>query len=60
MVTPDLVLQGQVRWFDFGAAVGSEPQGHRPVVVIQGDEIVQAMDRDDGAPGVGLLQGICN
>jgi len=38
-VTPDLVLQGQVRWFDFGAAVGSEPQGHLPVVVIQGDEL---------------------
>jgi mRNA interferase MazF len=38
-VTPDLVLQGEVRWFDFGAAVGSEPQGHRPVVIIQGDEL---------------------
>jgi len=33
------VSQGEVRWFDFGAAVGSEPQGARPVVVIQGDEL---------------------
>lgn len=38
-MTPDLVSQGEVRWFDFGAAVGSEPQGARPVVVIQGDEL---------------------
>lgn len=36
---PDLVSQGEVRWFDFGAAVGSEPQGARPVLVIQGDEL---------------------
>ena len=38
-MTPDLVCQGEVRWFDFGAAVGSEPQGPRPVVVVQGDEL---------------------
>ena len=38
-VTPDLVAQGEVRWFDFGKAVGSEPQGSRPVVVVQGDEL---------------------
>jgi len=38
-MTPDLVSQGEVRWFDFGAAVGSEPQGSRPVVVIQGDDL---------------------
>ena len=38
-MTPDRVSQGEVRWFDFGAAVGSEPQGARPVVVIQGDEL---------------------
>ena len=36
---PDLVSQGEVRWFDFGAAVGSEPHGSRPVVVIQGDDL---------------------
>jgi mRNA interferase MazF len=39
MPTPDLVTQGQVRWYDFGTAVGSEPQGRRPVLVIQGDEL---------------------
>jgi mRNA interferase MazF len=38
-VTPDLVSQGEVRWFDFGQAIGSEPQGPRPVVVVQGDEL---------------------
>ena len=39
MSTPDPVSQGQVRWYDFGTAIGSEPQGRRPAVVIQGDEL---------------------
>lgn len=39
MATPDLVSQGQIRWYDFGTAIGSEPQGRRPAVVIQGDEL---------------------
>jgi|688.fasta_scaffold137156_4 mRNA interferase MazF len=32
-----LVSQGDVFWYDFGQADGSEPGGQRPVVVIQGD-----------------------
>lgn len=37
MTAPDLVCQGDVRWFDFGEAAGSEPAGQRPVLVIQSD-----------------------
>lgn len=36
---PDLVSQGQVHWFDFGRPAGSEPGGHRPVLVVQGDHL---------------------
>lgn len=39
MPTPELVSQGELRWYDFGTAIGSEPQGRRPAVVIQGDEL---------------------
>ncbi len=39
MPTPELISQGEVRWYDFGTAIGSEPQGPRPVVVIQGDQL---------------------
>ena len=39
MATPDLIAQGQIRWHDFGEARGSEPSGHRPALVIQGDHL---------------------
>lgn len=31
------IRQGDVYWFDFGPAEGSEPAGRRPCVVVQGD-----------------------
>lgn len=33
-----LIRQGGIHWHDFGPALGSEPSGHRPALVIQGDE----------------------
>lgn len=39
MNPPDvLVRQGGIHWYDFGPVWGSEPSGHRPALVIQGDE----------------------
>jgi len=38
-VAHDLVAQGEVRWCDFGNVAGSEQEGPRPVVVVQGDEL---------------------
>lgn len=32
------IRQGGIHWYDFGPALGSEPSGHRPALVIQGDE----------------------
>ena len=39
MASNELVLQGQVRWFDYGEPVGSQPAGLRPAIVIQGDSL---------------------
>ncbi len=39
MRNPERVNQGQIRWHDFGIAQGSEPSGHRPALVVQGDEL---------------------
>ena len=39
MVPPELVMQGQIRWHDFGEPRGSEPSGYRPALVVQGDHL---------------------